>query len=135
MEELKLFQELKDNAYEMEGNSIGQLKKMNKIYDIDPVINNTLLENLLDNKMKEDFKNQYIMCNQMLSLNQKLKINEKMGKFYPKIKKEIEKKVYINNKSYVEIYFKIIKIIYSDNKLEFSNLKKIFENILLIIPK
>ena len=127
MEELKLFQELKDNAYEMEGNSIGQLKKMNKIYDIDPVINNTLLENLLDNKMKEDFKNQYIMCNQILSLNQKLKINEKMGKFYPKIKKEIEKKVYINNKSYVEIYFKIIKIIYSDNKLEFSNLKKIFE--------
>jgi len=127
MEELKLFQELKDNAYEMEGNSIDQLKKMNKIYDIDPEINNTLLEKLLDNKLKEDFKNQYIMCNQTLSLNQKLKINEKMEKFYPIIKKEIEKEVYINNKSYMEMYFEIIKMIYSDNKLEFSTLKKIFE--------
>lgn len=35
MEERKLFQRLKDNAYEIEGNSIEKLKKMKKIYDIE----------------------------------------------------------------------------------------------------
>lgn len=50
-----------------------------------------------------------------------------MKKDYPNIKNEIEEEVYINNKSYVEMYFEIIKMIYSDNKLGLPNLKKIFE--------
>lgn len=75
---LKLFQELKDEAYShIEQSSIEGLKDANKIYDIDPMINNSLLSNLLEKGKIEDFIDYYFSLIQTLTFNQKIKINSK----------------------------------------------------------
>ena len=123
--ELELYQELKDKAYSIEGDSIQELMKKKNIYDIDPIINYNLLKSLLEND-NDDFINHYLSSIQTLTFNQKLDINKKL-KNHPSIEAGIKTEIgIINNNSYIDNYFSILKKIYNylqGDVLKFSDFK------------
>ena len=109
--ELKLFQELKDEAYSIKDDSVQSLKEKNSIYDIDPIINYNLLNSLLEKK-DEEFIDKYLFLIQTLTFKQKIDINKKLSTV-PKLSKKIKNLIKINNNSYIDNYFSVLKIIYN----------------------
>lgn len=108
--DLKLFQELKDEAYLIPSDSIKNLKEKNKKYDIDPTINFDLLTKLLDSSNPEFIEN-YFNLIQTLTFQQKSDLLKKL-KDHP-FEEEIKSKIGINNKSYIDCYFSILKKMYN----------------------
>ena len=103
--DLKLFQELKDEAYLNDDNSLQSLKNKNNIYDIDPKINYNLLNKLLENN-NSDFIINYFNLIQTLTLKQKIELNKRL-KNYPSLENKIKESIEINNKSYIDQYFSV----------------------------
>ena len=110
--DLKLFQELKDEAYSEPDNSIEGLEKKIEIYDIDPNINNELLTILLDSS-NPDFISKYYNLIQTLTFQQKIDLSKKL-KSHP-FGNQIK---IVKDKSYIDCYFSILKKI---NKYEKKN--------------
>ena len=125
--ELKLFQELKDKAYSVKDNSIEGLTNQNIIYDIDPIINYNLLNSLLQ-KEENEFIKKYFSLIQTLTFKQKISLNEELLK-HPILINSIEKNININNKSYIESYFLILRKIYNfvEDKLNYRKFEKILK--------
>ena len=126
--ELKLFQELKDEAYSIKDDSVQSLKEKNSIYDIDPIINYNLLNSLLEKK-DEEFIDKYLFLIQTLTFKQKIDINKKLSTV-PKLSKKIKNLIKINNNSYIDNYFSVLKIIYNYLNIDdfnYTNFDKILK--------
>ena len=114
-EKPKLFQELKDDSIKLPDDTLEDLESKAKIYDINPNTNYQIIKFLLEieNKNEEDINKIlffYFNKIQTLCLNDRKDIIKKINQDNNKIIKEkIKKWIELNEKSFIESYFIIIK--------------------------
>ena len=114
-EKPKLFQELKDDSIKLPDDTLEDLESKAKIYDINPNTNYQIIKFLLEieNKNEKDINKIlffYFNKIQTLCLNDRKDIIKKINQDNNKIIKEkIKKWIELNEKSFIESYFIIIK--------------------------
>ena len=110
--ELKLFDELYEMAKPSDNDNLESLKEKVKIYDINPYLNYKIMKVILnkdklDKDDPEKFFNFYKNYIQTLSLEQKKDIIQEIKKEKnQEIRDYISKKIPINDKSFIDCYFK-----------------------------
>jgi len=133
--QLKLFQELKDESMPSLNDTIEDLESKVEIFDINPNINYQLIKLYLENKKNDKCATFFFNKIQTLCFNKKKEIIEKIYQDENKeIKASLTSNIKLNDKSFIEIYFLILKKlleIYRDykndkdiNLMELENLFK-----------
>ena len=131
LEELKLFQELKDSSLPYKDDSLDDLIDKREIYDINPNLNYQLLEKSIEtNDMNdEDLVDNFLNYNQTLTFKKRKNIISKIKKTCAG--KLIEETTGLNEKSYMEIYFNLLNDLLNFNKNNskdsYDEIKKLFQ--------
>ena len=140
--ELKLFDELYEMAKPSDNDNLESLKEKVKIYDINPYLNYKIMKVILnkdklDKDDPEKFFNFYKNYIQTLSFEQKKDIIQEIKKEKnQEIRDFISKKIPINDKSFIDCYFKLIQILSEiDSKLSESGNSTEKDNIIELFKK
>ena len=141
-QELKLFSELYESSIPQEKDDLETLKKNAKIFDINPNLNFKIMLKMLDEKdlvYKDSEKIYYFFRNyiQTLFFNQKkaiIDLSEKDEK-YKTILELKTSKFFLNEKSFIDCFFEIIKKLYDasinpglslDKKIDYNQVENLF---------
>ena len=141
LSQLKLYSQLYESSKQKTNEGLDKLKKRMENYDINPDLNYRIMKKMLDKKKFtaediNDFYQFYINYNQTLFYGQKLDIIDELSKKKnSKIQNKITEKINLNELSFIDGYFDIIKELcsvssklYLNKKINYDNIINLFHN-------